>query len=99
MKRSTSGTSAEQYVALGHAVQSGVAMEMELGSQASTPKHLRTGLDMRAADMEGLVTLLIEKGVFSTEEYAAAILASAEWEVARYEARLTRRLGRPVQLA
>jgi hypothetical protein len=87
------------YEQLGHAVQSGVAMEMELGSQASTPKHLRTGLDMRAADMEGLVTLLIEKGVFSTEEYAAAILASAEWEVARYEARLTRRLGRPVQLA
>jgi hypothetical protein len=86
------------YEQLGHAVQSGVAMEMNFNPRATDPKHLRTGLDLRAADAEGLATLLIAKGIFTRDEYAAAVTASAAREVERYEARLSERFGRPIRL-
>lgn len=52
-----------------HAIQTGVATLMGRGDKRTDPKHLRTGLDLRAADMEGLATLLIEKGVITSYGY------------------------------
>lgn len=86
------------YEALAHAVQSGVRYEMET-DQTLRPvdyhvKHLRVGLDMRAADHNALTMLLIAKGVFTSQEYIDALLAAAEREVELYEARANKRLGR-----
>lgn len=88
----------DRYEAAAHAVQSGVAMEMNYNDAAS-PKHLRTGLDMRASDHEGLVTLLMEKGIFTMDEYMKAMADAAEREKARYEARISSYVGKPVTLA
>lgn len=88
-----------RYTEAAHGVQTGVAMEIAGGSEASTPKHLRTGLDLRAAEHEGLVRLLIAKGVLTEDEYTQAMAEAAERERDRYADRLTTRLGRPVTLA
>ena len=48
-----------RYLAAGHAVQTAVLFNMERGARSHEPKHLRTGLDMRAADaaeVAGLAT-------------------------------------------
>jgi hypothetical protein len=57
------------------------------------PKHLRTGIDLTKADMAGLATLLIEKGVFTQDEYIAAITRSAEIEADSYEQELQEAYG------
>jgi hypothetical protein len=78
----------ERYRAAAHAMQTGVAIEMERGATDTQPKHLRVGVNVAMCDHAGLVMLLIEKGVITSEEYAAAVADSMEEEVARYEKRL-----------
>jgi hypothetical protein len=88
----------DRYRAACHAVQSGVAMEQNF-TDAASPKHLRTGLDLRASDHEGLVTLLMEKGIFTREEYLKAMADAAEREKARYEEALSQHFGKRITLA
>ena len=89
----------QQYMALGHAVQTGIGMRIELDKTFATPKDVRTGLDTSKADMDGLVNLLIQKGVFTDIEYMEAIVASMKREKDRWEADITQRLGgRHIQL-
>jgi hypothetical protein len=76
-------------LAAAHAMQTGVAMEMGFDPAPTEPKHLRVGINAAMADHAGLVTLLIAKGVFTKEEYAAAIATSMENEAARYERHLS----------
>src|SRR5690349_18898785 len=90
---------AQLYAQLGHAVQSGIAMLMELPGQTfTTPKHLRVGIDTSKSDMRGLVTLLINKGVITEEEYYEAMTDAMSREVVEYEHRLSRELGVSVTL-
>ncbi len=87
---------ASEYVALGHAIQTGVLYELELEHPGigDTPvgrfiKHLRTGNNLRACDHAALAHLLIEKGVITTAEYEAALLKELRREKTDYETRLT----------
>lgn len=89
----------DRYFGAVHAVQSGVAMEMEFGSPAATAKHLRTGLDVGKAEFGGLAKLLISKGIITEDEHYAAITEAVEQEQADYERRLTEKFGgNPVKL-
>lgn len=88
----------ERYLRAAHAMQSGVAMEQELGSQDGTPKHLRVGVNVAMSDIVGLVKLLIDKGLFTLDEYEAAVADAMEREALRYEERLSRQLGTKVTL-
>lgn len=88
-----------RYMAAGHAVQSGVKAKIENDRKFATPKDLRTGIDTSKADMLGLVTLLISKGVFSELEYLEAIATSMEKERQRYELEVSQLLGMAVTLA
>jgi hypothetical protein len=74
------------YEQAAHAVQTGVAHMLHHNPRSADPKHLRTGLDLRAADAAGLARLLIAKGVFTEAEYLEAVRVAAVEEVARYEA-------------
>lgn len=72
-----------------HGVQTGVMYEMNKldGSGGGTsPKHLRTGINIRACEHSALAKLLIEKGLITEEEYLEAIRLAVNHEVARYEA-------------
>lgn len=81
----------EKYNNAAHAVQSAIAFNPN--KKVLEPKHLRVGIDMSKADMAGLVTLLIEKGVFTIEEYTAAIENSAEDEAQTQREACARELG------
>ena len=81
----------QRYEAAAHRVQSCIAAVPDHPNQ--TPKHLRVGVDMSKSDMGGLASLLIDKGVFTEEEYLEAITAAAEREAEAYETELSVRFG------
>jgi hypothetical protein len=70
-----------------HRIQTAIAFLMgrDPNYTATEPKHLRVGIDLTKSDMGGLATLLIAKGVFTTEEYIAAVTESAIKEADGYE--------------
>jgi hypothetical protein len=88
----------KRYHMAGHAVQSGVKAAMESGWDGCAPKHLRTGLDLRASDHAGLVALLIRKGIIDEAEYTEAMADQAEKEKELMEHFVSQLLGRNVTL-
>jgi hypothetical protein len=95
----------DRYQAALHAIQSGVnILIQEQPSQRVTgecsPKHLRVGVNSALLDSAALAKLLMDKGVFSEEEYFTYLAEFAELEVKDYEKRLTDMMGgRRVTLA
>lgn len=87
-----------RYVIATHAMQSGVALLMQQGSDETSPKHLRVGVNAAMCEHAALVELLVEKGVLTKDEYLKAIADEMETEQARYEEKLSTR-GIPVNLA
>lgn len=97
-----------RYTAAAHALQSATKVVLDLDAaggpilpetSSGSPKHLRVGLDLRAADHGALVRLLIAKGVFTEAEYLEAIANAAEQEARDAATRASQRLGRPVTFA
>ena len=97
----------ERYMKAMHAVQSGVAMEIESGhSGAHEPKHLRVGINWiyDRGYVSAMVTdravacLLIAKGLVTAEEYYEAVAVAAEDEQKEHEARLSSCIGMKVNL-
>jgi len=89
----------ERYRAAAHAMQSGVAMEMNYDKGPTEPKHLRVGVNSSMVEHSALVQLLFVKGVITDDEYHEAIAAAMEAEAERYESLLSERLGTKVTLA
>lgn len=81
----------ERYYAAAHRVQTAVAFNPD--RPRDQYKDLRVGVDLSKSDAEGLVTLLIAKGLFTKEEYIEAIADSAEREASRMESELSVRHG------
>jgi len=75
------------YEQAAHGVQSAIKYEIEMMQRNVSDhiKHLRTGIDCRAANEQGLANLLIKKGVFTQEEYLEYIRTSMNEELARYQ--------------
>lgn len=88
----------QRYESLMHAIQTGVATEMGLGSKDTTPKHLRVGINSGLVNQAGLVNLLVQKGIITEDEYFDAIITEAEAEVKRYEDRLFEKTGTTIHL-
>lgn len=94
----------ERYARCLHMVQTGIAQTTvlnmkELGrDQGLEPKHLRVGIDARAADQKGLVELLIKKGVFDELEYHEAVADSMQAEAEMFARELSERMGVKVTL-
>jgi len=83
-----------EYRRLGHAIQTGVAYEMNNPAiKATEPKHLRTGLNCVMADVGSLGRLLIAKGLITEDEYYEAVLDGLRAEVIAYERRLNAAFG------
>ena len=70
----------KQYLDAAHAMQSAVALEMNYTDSHSL-KHLRVGINSAHVAQLGLATLLLEKGVFTEEEYFEHQLATMLNEV------------------
>ena len=86
------------YLALAHAIQTGVAHSLGHGSNEASPKHLRTGLNMVMVDVGALIALLVEAGVFTAAEFAEKQQELLEAEKAKYEEQLSEMLGSRVTL-
>lgn len=82
---------AERYERAAHRVQTAIAFNPD--RPRDQYKDLRTGIDMSKADAAGLATLLIAKGVFTLEEYIAAVADLAEREADQKEDELSVRHG------
>lgn len=80
------------YEQAAHGVQTGVAYRDEVDGYA---KHLRTGIDISKAEQFGLACLLIDKGVFTSEEYAEYMRLALNTEVDRLEKEYKEKLGNP----
>lgn len=73
-----------RYNAAAHAMQTGVAIKMQHEPEETEPKHLRVGVNSSLSALSGLVTLLIEKGVITLEEYYSASADAMEREAVSY---------------
>ncbi len=88
----------ERYLALCHAMQTGVAYEMERHPQPTQPKHLRVGVNTAMVEHAALVDLLIRKGLLTRDEYFDMLLVAMEREVHLYEQRLAQEYGAKITL-
>lgn len=88
----------ERIHALLHAIQSGVKIEQEYGSEDGSPKHLRVGVNNALLTNAAMAYLLIEKGVFTVEEYWDMYESKLQEEVQAYEDRLTSYFGTKITL-
>jgi hypothetical protein len=90
----------EKIFALSHAIQTGVAYEMEKTPEhsATTPKHLRTGVNLAMLENAALAELLVGKGVVTMEEVLKSNINKLEQEVESYEARLSKTYGVKIKL-
>lgn len=86
------------YKEAAHAMQSGVAMEMNYNKQSTDPKHLRVGINSTMVDTAAMARLLMDKGVITMEEYEAALTAEMNKEVERYEKHLSELIGGNITL-
>lgn len=90
-----------EYMSLAHAVQSGVAAQMEKqpDAAATSPKHLRTGVNMAMVEHSALLELLIAKGIITDEEYLTSLVQKTREEKEKYERILSDAYGAKVDLA
>lgn len=78
------------YEEAAHGIQSVKAAELfgSFGDEAKKkfdPKHMRVGVDLSKSDTMGLASLLIDKGVFTLEEYTEYMRLAANQELAMEE--------------
>ena len=85
----------DRLVQLSHAMQTGVAYEIEKtpSNSATSPKHLRTGVNAAMVEHAALVELLVEKGIITLEEFLERNCAKMQEEVDKYEERLSKAYG------
>ena len=83
----------DRYNRAAHAMQSGVRWEHAEGSTDGNPKHLRVGVNSAHIATAALAGLLINRGLFTLEEYIEAQADEMEAEVKRYEDRINAKLG------
>lgn len=74
----------ERYKAALHAMQTAVALTMDRGGSEAQPKHLRVGVNSALVNNAAIATLLVERGVFTWDEYYVALADAMEGEVAMY---------------
>jgi len=82
-----------RYLAAAHAMQWGVAMNMNYETGETTPKHLRVGINSSMVQTSALVSLLIKKGIITEEEWWLELAEFMEAEAASYQKMIQRHVG------
>lgn len=90
-----SNDNGDRYMAAMHAMQSGVAAKMNYDggpeSGETSPKQLRVGVNSALISNGALLQLLVDKGLITSEEYAAVLTDYTERDVKSYEDWLNKR--------
>lgn len=82
---------AARYNALCKSMQTGVKVQKDQSGQ--TPIQLRVGLNVEMSSHAALVDLLIEKGIFTREEYMEKCIVWMEREVDSYKKVIAKEQG------
>lgn len=89
----------DRYTAAAHAMQSGVTHLLSIQPELAEDKHVRVGITSTQVTDAAIARILIAKGVFTEDEYHAALAAEMDAEVDRLEAHLSEHYGTKVVLA
>lgn len=89
----------EIYGRLFHAMQTGVAYDLEKDSSSGSPKQLRVGVNSALVNDAAIAGLLIQKGIITMKECVCAVEMEMALEVGRYENMLEQQYGIKVTLA
>lgn len=95
----------KRYELASHAMQTGVAVEIDFNIQAgkkdaaTSPKHLRVGINSAMVEHSAMVSLLMKKGIITELEYAETLAEAMEIEVERYENWIFNKTGKKVTLS
>lgn len=68
-----------------HAIQSGLKMQSNFDKTITDPMDIRVGVNMLFVQQAALADLLMQKGIFTLEEYMAAMDRAAKTEKERLE--------------
>lgn len=79
------------YAQAAHGLQSAIAYDPD--NRDLEAKHMRVGIDMQKADLFGFAQLLMDKGVFTLEEYIEYMRLAANTELATREEELSEKFG------
>ena len=82
-----------EYLSLCHAMQTGVAAEMNFHAQPTEPKHLRVGVNNALVSLGAICRLLLEKGCFTELEYVTMLRDEMQREVDDYTRRIQEHFG------
>lgn len=88
----------KRYQAKCHAMQTGVAMVMNFDQHETTPKHLRTGVNVAMSDHGALVDMLVEQGIIDRLEYFKRLEKFMDQEVEVYVNIIQNKTGKKVTL-
>lgn len=88
----------EEYANALHAMQTGVMYYLQLNNAEGTSKHLRVGVNSALCSQRALLTILVEKGITTEEEYFTQLLAAVQEDVKSYEKLLSDHYGKEVTL-
>lgn len=78
----------KRYFKLMHAMQSGVAMRMQVDPKETDPKHLRVGVNSALISNGALTQLLIEKGLITPLEMQQKLNEFVQRDVESYEQKI-----------
>lgn len=82
-----------RYHAAAHAMQTGVKAVAHYEPSETSPASLRVGVNAAHVSVAALTQLLLDRGLFTLDEYTAANANHMETEVEAYSQRLTGYLG------
>ena len=85
----------DRYDSAMHSMQSAIAWLIKGGWDGASSKHNRVGIDSLKAEQAGLAQLLMDKGLFTWEEYEQAMVDAVEKEAKDYEGRAKKFLNLP----
>jgi DNA polymerase I-like protein with 3'-5' exonuclease and polymerase domains len=88
----------QRYLNAAHAMQTGVATVLGYNGSSATPKHLRVGVNSAMVETSTLAQLLMEKGVFTDEEYFQKLALTMEAEVTKYQDEIKNHTGTEVDI-
>jgi len=83
----------DEYTALSHAMQSGVAVLQNYDDPQTQPKHLRVGVNCAMVEHAALCELLFDKGVMTPTELLTYMIRKMHAEVESYRLKIAERLN------
>ena len=90
----------QRYLDAAHAMQSGVAMNLNYEQDEASPKSLRVGVNSAMVEHGALVKVLTAAGIITDEQYFEALADGMEAEVESYRMKIQERFpGTKIDLA